>query len=139
MLRWFIILWLLTSTLFSVNAQTFGEPSAIRSIYFGGGSARVDIRQANQLKSFLDSIPNIHDYFITVHSHTDNIGGKEYNERLSKMRSQSVIDLMLKLEKIKKEMIEVRDFGLYNPVYDNSTWEGRMKNRRVDVILWLVI
>ena len=74
-----------------------------------------------------------------MHSHTDNIGGKEYNERLSKMRSQSVIDLMLKLEKIKKEMIEVRDFGLYNPVYDNSTWEGRMKNRRVDVILWLVI
>ena len=129
------------SFLFSApgNAQKFGEPSYIKSIYFGGGSYYVSKRQAENLQHFLDSIPNVHNYVITVHSHTDNVGGKEYNEWLSQMRSESVIEEMILNKKIKKEVIEIKDFGLFNPIYDNSTWEGRRKNRRVDVIFWLAI
>jgi flagellar motor protein MotB len=33
-------------------------------------------------------------------------------------------------------MITIQDFGQFNPLFDNSTWEGRRKNRRVDVIVW---
>mgnify|MGYP003740816803 FL=1 len=91
------------------------------------------------MQQFLDSIPNIHNYVITVHSHTDNVGGKEYNEWLSQMRSESVVEELLTNEKVKEEFIEIKDFGLFNPIYDNSTWEGRRKNRRVDIILWLAI
>ena len=40
---------------------------------------------------------------------------------------------------LKKEAIEIKDFGLFNPVYDNSTGYGRRMNRRVDIILWLAI
>jgi len=123
----------------SLNAQSFGEPSFIRSIYFGGGSFFVEWEESEQLQSFLDSIPNIHNYIITVHSHTDNVGGKEYNEWLSEMRSESVVEELLANDKVRKESIEIKDFGLFNPVYDNSTWEGRRKNRRVDIILWLAI
>ena len=120
-------------------AQGFGEPSAIRSVYFRGGSYYVDRAQSTELQHFLDSIPNIHNYVITVHSHTDNVGGKEYNEWLSEMRSESVIEELILNEKVKKEVIEKKDFGLFNPIFDNSTWEGRRKNRRVDIILWLAI
>lgn len=120
-------------------AQKFGEPSYIKSIYFGGGSFYVDRNQSTQLKDFLDSIPNIHNFVITVHSHTDNVGGVEYNEWLSEMRSESVIEELILNEKIKKEVIEIQDFGLFNPIYDNTTWEGRRMNRRVDIIFWLAI
>ena len=120
-------------------AQNFGEPSAIKSIFFRGGSYYVDREQSAQLQQFLDSIPNLHNYLITVHSHTDNVGGKEYNERLSKMRSESVIEKLILNERVKPEVIEIKDFGLFNPIYDNSTWEGRRMNRRVDIILWLAI
>ncbi len=123
----------------SVSAQQQGEPSFIKSIFFGGGSAYVSFKQSRELQDFLDSIPNLQDYIITVHSHTDNIGGAEYNQMLSNMRSESVIEELVLHEKIIEEIIEIKDFGLFNPVYDNSTWYGRRMNRRVDIILWLAI
>jgi flagellar motor protein MotB len=33
-------------------------------------------------------------------------------------------------------MMSVHDFGQLNPLFDNNTWEGRQKNRRVDIIVW---
>ena len=121
------------------SAQGFGEPTYIRSVYFRGGSSYVDSFQSFELMQFVDSIPNIHNFIITVHSHTDNIGGKEYNEELSQMRSDSVIEILLFNDKIEQRVIEKKDFGLFNPVYDNSTWEGRRRNRRVDIIFWIAV
>lgn len=111
------------------------EPHAIKSIYFGGGSYYVDERQSVELSEFIAEQLKSGQYNITIHSHTDNIGGVSYNEWLSEMRSQSVITKLTE-NFIDPESIKVKDFGQYNPVYDNNTWEGRFKNRRVDVILW---
>ncbi len=110
----------------------------LKSIYFGGGSYYVSDGQITELNHLLDSIPNIRDFTVTVHSHTDNIGGAAYNEWLSQMRSESVIHELL-LSEFKMNQIEIKDFGQFNPVFDNSTWEGREKNRRVDVIFWPVV
>lgn len=116
------------------------EPAAyiLKSIYFRGGSHYVDDFQFNELKHLLDSIPGLKDYSITVHSHTDNIGGAAYNEWLSQMRSESAIDKLLLLD-FQLNQIEIKDFGQFNPVFDNSTWEGRYRNRRVDIIFWPVV
>lgn len=119
-------------------AQEEPEPYVIKSIYFGGGSHYVDELQFEELRQLVDSVADIHDYSITIHSHTDNIGGAAYNEWLSRMRSESVIEKLLMLE-FKSNQIEIKDFGQFNPVYDNDTWEGRLKNRRVDIIFWPVV
>ena len=123
---------LLLSINFEANAQ---DNHIIKSIYFGGGSYLIDGGQIQELYDLLDSIPDIDQYLITIHSHTDNIGGAEYNEWLSQQRSFMSIR---KLENygIRSELIEIKDFGQLNPVYDNSTLLGRLRNRRVDVILW---
>jgi len=134
-----LIVIILVFVCFSTKGQNTGEPSYIRSVYFGGGSSYVNSQQSKQLLAFLDSIPSIHNFLITVHSHTDNVGGSEYNEILSEARSQSVIKLLLENKGIKKESIEIKDFGLFNPTYDNSTNYGRRMNRRVDIIFWLTI
>ena len=114
------------------------EPYAIKSIYFGGGSFYVDEFQSIELSKFISEHLKSGQYSITIHSHTDNIGGAEYNQWLSEMRGQSVIDKLIE-NLIDAETIQVKDFGQYNPVYDNSTWEGRYKNRRVDILLWPVV
>lgn len=119
-----------------VSAQTPGvEPQLIKSIYFGGGSYYIDDYQIQELKDFIQSIQDIQNYSITVHSYTDDIGSPEYNQRLSELRSQAAINELIRLD-ISRERIEIHDFGEFNPIYDNSTWEGRIRNRRVDIILW---
>ena len=120
------------------SAQEEPQAYILKSIYFGGGSFYIDDEQFFELKHLVDSIPDLKDYTITVHSHTDNIGGAEYNEWLSEMRSRAAIESLLNLD-FKMNQIEIRDFGQFNPVYDNSSWEGRLRNRRVDIIFWPVV
>ena len=118
------------------GAATDGpEPQHIFSIYFGGGSWYIEGQQVNSLDEFINSIPDILQYNITIHSHTDNIGGAEYNAWLSQMRSETVVQQLMQFN-IPKELMEIKDFGQYNPVYDNNTYLGRLRNRRVDIILW---
>lgn len=106
-----------------------------KSIYFPGGQYYITPYQLQELRNFLDSIPDLNLYHITIHSHTDNIGGARYNQWLSQMRSASTID-ELSHNGVALEAIEQKDFGQFNPVYDNSTPEGRQMNRRVDIIFW---
>jgi outer membrane protein OmpA-like peptidoglycan-associated protein len=94
--------------------------------------------QTDELFHWLDSIPNLDKYEIHLISHTDPIGGKQYNEWLSRMRSEAVKQLLLQNE-IPEHKISSRDWGLENPVYRNSSRGGMRMNRRVDVILYPVV
>jgi outer membrane protein OmpA-like peptidoglycan-associated protein len=110
------------------------EPKEIlRSIYFGGGSYYIDQEQKESLFELLVDIPNIEFYDISITSHTDNIGGREFNEYLSRMRSESVIRQLVHF-KVPQELIRFKDYGFNAPVFDNETWEGRLRNRRVDIL-----
>ena len=132
------LVFLLTTVVSFCFAQDEAQGYVLKSIYFGGGSYTVDEYQLQELYNLVDSIPEIKHYTITVHSHTDNIGGAEYNEWLSNMRSETVIAELLNIE-FKANQIEIKDFGQFNPVYDNNTWEGRRLNRRVDIIFWPIV
>jgi len=110
-----------------------------KSIFFGGGSYYISEDQASELYHWLDSIPNLLEkYNIHLISHTDPIGGKEYNEWLSKMRSAAVQELLIR-KPIPEHKITIKDWGLENAVYRNDTYKGMQLNRRVDVILYPII
>jgi outer membrane protein OmpA-like peptidoglycan-associated protein len=122
-----------------VSVQASAQDEIRKSIYFDGGSWYIDRYQQQELMRWIDSVPNLLDkYQIQLISHTDPIGGKQYNEWLSKMRSGAVFDLLV-LQNIPQEKISIRDWGLENPVYSNDSWEGRFMNRRVDVILHPIV
>jgi outer membrane protein OmpA-like peptidoglycan-associated protein len=107
-----------------------------KSIYFDGGSYFIDEQQVIQLSNWLDSIPNLLEkYHIQLISHTDPIGGVEYNRWLSRMRSNSVYHLLLSKD-IPEQYITIKDWGLDNPVYSNNSYRGMRMNRRVDVIVY---
>ncbi len=138
--NWVVIIAIASGFCFlpKVQAQQLSpDPTMIKSIYFGGGSYYIDPHQAEELRKFIKSFPDIRSYTITVHSHTDNRGGYEMNQILSEMRSYMSIQNLLRFD-VPNDIISIHDFGEYNPVYDNSTYQGRLKNRRVDIILWPV-
>ncbi|GJM27679.1 MAG: hypothetical protein DHS20C17_03140 [Cyclobacteriaceae bacterium] len=115
---------------FSMSGQ---EHEIIRSIYFGGGSYYITESQRNAISNFLDSLPHIENYQISISSHTDNIGGVEYNQWLSQMRSEAVMYQLIEKE-IPRDKVIIRNNGQYNPYFDNKTYIGRLSNRRVDII-----
>jgi outer membrane protein OmpA-like peptidoglycan-associated protein len=116
-----------------------GNNDLQKSIYFGGGSYYIDDEQVIMLSNWLDSIPNLLEkYEIQLISHTDPIGGKEFNEWLSKMRSEAVHGLLLQKD-IPERMIHVKDWAYDNPIYSNRSRMGMRLNRRVDVVLHPVV
>ncbi|HYG03959.1 MAG TPA: OmpA family protein [Chryseosolibacter sp.] len=128
---------ILMTVSFALSGQSVEEIR--KSIYFGGGSYYISEDQVTSLHHWLDSIPNLLDkYDIQLISHTDPIGGKQYNEWLSEMRSVAVRELLIQ-RAIPEFKISIKNWGLDNPVYSNRTWNGMQMNRRVDVILYPII
>jgi len=115
-------------------SQEEGPAYYIKSVFFGGGSYYIDEQQVRELYDFIDEIPGIENMEILIQSHTDNIGGLEYNQWLSQMRSEAAFQKLLE-KGIQSEMMLIEDFGEQNPYFDNQTWEGKLRNRRVDVII----
>jgi OOP family OmpA-OmpF porin len=68
---------------------------------------------------------------ITV-GHTDSIGSNAYNEKLSLRRAAAVKDYLIS-KGVDASRIYTEGKGETQPVADNSTAEGRAKNRRVTV------
>lgn len=69
---------------------------------------------------------------VYVTGHTDNIGGKDRNEELSKQRAQKVADMLTK-EGVSSRKIVVTGKGSSEPAESNKTPDGRSKNRRVEI------
>jgi outer membrane protein OmpA-like peptidoglycan-associated protein len=68
-----------------------------------------------------------------IEGHTDNVGSDASNERLSQRRARSVSRYLTERHKLKDRTVAV-GYGEQQPTADNTTDEGRQKNRRVQVI-----
>jgi len=71
---------------------------------------------------------------ILVEGHSDKTGTAEYNQWLSEKRAVSVKNQLVKLG-IAAHKIKTAGIGDTQPIADNSTKEGRLINRRVEVTL----
>ncbi|MDB1122227.1 OmpA family protein [Vibrio algarum] len=66
--------------------------------------------------------------------HTDSRGSAAYNQTLSEKRAQSVADYLF-TQGIEESRVTVLGEGESKPKASNDTAEGRMENRRVEVII----
>ena len=69
---------------------------------------------------------------IEIAGHTDNVGDKEANLKLSQERAEAVRSYLIK-KGISSERITAKGYGDTKPVADNSTEAGRQQNRRTEV------
>lgn len=77
---------------------------------------------------------------IEIEGHTDNVpmSGAKYsnNDELSSGRALSVFNYLLESTNLNPANIKHAGRGEYLPVADNSTAEGRSKNRRVEIKIY---
>jgi OmpA-OmpF porin, OOP family len=88
-------------------------------------------RQLKELADFLKSSPS---FSASIEGHTDSIGKEAYNLRLSKLRAMSVKKCLVRYG-VSQNRISTIGHGLSRPAADNTTIEGRQKNRRAITIL----
>jgi OOP family OmpA-OmpF porin len=73
------------------------------------------------------------DLKLNVEGHTDNIGSPASNKILSEARAKSVVSSIVN-QGITADRLNPEGYGQDKPVADNSTEEGRAKNRRVELV-----
>jgi OOP family OmpA-OmpF porin len=66
-----------------------------------------------------------------IEGHTDNVGGKAYNEKLSLQRANAVKKQLVEKYGIDGSRLTTAGYGFSQPVADNKTEAGRQKNRRI--------
>lgn len=72
--------------------------------------------------------------YIRIDGHTDNVGSVKYNMELSLRRAIAVANHLINKEGIDPGRIFVKGFGKSKPIADNSTPEGRARNRRFEIL-----
>jgi outer membrane protein OmpA-like peptidoglycan-associated protein len=75
------------------------------------------------------------DLFLRIEGHTDNTGDSDDNLRLSAQRALA-IEAMLVDDHVDKKRLDAVGVGGLQPLADNSTPEGREKNRRIELVMW---
>ena len=70
------------------------------------------------------------DLVVEIQGHTDNMGPKEYNQKLSEKRATAVMNYLTE-RGIAQERLSAKGYGFSIPMTSNETKEGRAKNRRV--------
>ena len=78
---------------------------------------------------FLKETPNVS---VKVEGHTDNVGSKEYNQKLSERRAKSVAKYLVS-KGVESYRITTQGFGFSKPIASNNTEEGRSMNRRTEI------
>ncbi len=73
------------------------------------------------------------DLKISIEGHTDNVGNAAANKKLSEARAQSVMKLLV-TRGIDQSRLSAKGLGQEKPLDDNSTEEGRARNRRVELV-----
>ena len=84
-----------------------------------------------KVAGILQAYPNLK---LQVEGYTDNVGGEEYNQKLSENRAQAVGDFLV-AQGVSLGNITATGFGLNNPVADNGTAAGKAQNRRVQLVV----
>jgi outer membrane protein OmpA-like peptidoglycan-associated protein len=107
---------------------------AIYGIYFDFNKSDVKPESEpalSEIAKLLTGNPNLKVFIV---GHTDNVGGIDYNMKLSQARADAVVKALTTKYKVNLQQMKAYGAGQLAPVAPNKTEEGRAKNRRVELV-----
>jgi len=108
-----------------------GESIVLRNIFFDYNKATIrdeSTAELDRLEKVLVENPTIK---VEISGHTDNVGGDDYNLKLSEERAQSVVNHLMS-KGIESSRMIAKGYGETSPLATNDTPEGRQENRRTE-------
>jgi chemotaxis protein MotB len=114
--------------------------SLSEKLLFATGSTVVDPKGKDALKKLADVLKANPDIKIEIEGHTDNVPLKSANFPkdnwdLSVLRATAIVKILTAENGLDPVRLTAEGRGEYFPVADNSTTEGKAKNRRTEIIL----
>lgn len=108
-------------------------------LLFKSGDATVEAKGKDALKRLAEVLNKNPDVTLAIEGHTDNVPIKtalyKDNWDLSAARSTNVVRLLSEEYKMDPHRLTASGKGEYFPVADNSSVEGKARNRRTEIVL----
>lgn len=103
-------------------------------LYFGANSSNLTEDSVKLLPEIIAQISKSDSSDVSIIGHTDRVGNKELNLKLSAGRAKTVFEELVKIG-AKSAIFEVTSHGMENPLIDTPEGIAEPKNRRVEVIV----
>ncbi len=117
------------------NCQaTINERLESASIQFDSGSATISVDSYPLLEELADIVSSCEGVTVEIQGHTDSDGSEQGNLGLSQRRAQAVLQNLVD-EGIDTAQLTARGYGEAQPRADNSTRDGRARNRRIEFVI----
>ncbi len=101
-------------------------------LYFDSNSTRLTAESRNLIPEVIRAIRERNSNDISVVGHTDTVGNREYNYRLSMQRAQAVRQLILDAG-IDPSSLETTSHGKDDPLIPTGDGVAEPRNRRVEI------
>jgi outer membrane protein OmpA-like peptidoglycan-associated protein len=111
-----------------------GLIAEIGGVQFATGTANANADARESLAKFAGIVASYPDLRFNIEGHTDNVGGAAMNQELSLKRAMTVRDYLIQ-QGVPASKIDVAGLGFSTPVGDNTTTDGRARNRRVEIVV----
>jgi OOP family OmpA-OmpF porin len=105
---------------------------ALYGIHFDFNKATLRPDSEPVLEKVLALVKERPDLKLEIQGHTDNVGGEDYNQKLSESRAKAVVD-WLRANGVAADRLTAHGYGMKMPIADNGSDEGRAQNRRVEL------
>ncbi|MBL4716458.1 MAG: hypothetical protein COC01_01690 [Bacteroidetes bacterium] len=111
-----------------------GESFVLSNVYFDFASEKLQQNSFTKLNNVIKLLELKPELKIEIIGHTDSIGTMAFNTKLSILRARSIVQYLVQ-HGILTNRLGYSGFGSSQPLTDNETDEGRIKNRRVELIV----
>ena len=109
------------------------KPFVLDDVQFATGKAKITQDSFARLDALVEYMTHKKTARIEISGHTDNVGKKAVNKKLSQQRADAIRDYLVS-KGIDADRIKAVGYGDEKPIAPNDTSEGRQKNRRIEAI-----
>jgi outer membrane protein OmpA-like peptidoglycan-associated protein len=111
----------------------------LAGLNFKIGTAQLTTESQETIKQMISKLDLLNQQYsinrIEVAGHTDSVGSNKVNQELSQYRADTIRNIIIERTTLTAEQVKAVGYGEDRPIADNGNYQGRARNRRVELRL----